>query len=62
MKAKKQQQQKKTPKNNSATCQPSHLKFEELLHLPDLGLKGSCWRLSTLQTSWKAVEPLEVFL
>lgn len=40
----------------------SHLELEELLHLPDLGLKGSRWRPSTLQTSWEAVEALQVFL
>lgn len=39
-----------------------YLELEESLHLPDLGLKGSWWTLSSLKTNRKAIEPLKVLL
>lgn len=39
-----------------------HLEFEESLHVFDLGLKITWRLLSSLQTRWKAIEPMQVLL
>lgn len=56
-----------TPKNRlwcwlTGWISAGYLELEESLHLPDLGLKGSWWSLSSLETNRKAIEPLKVLL
>lgn len=55
-----------TPKNRlcwlTGWISVGYLELEESLHLPDLGLKGSWWSLSSLETNRKAIEPLKVLL